>query len=169
MFKIFVILLNNTSSMLYSLHSTQKLPITIEEAWSFFSDPKNLNTITPDSMRFVTLSGDDRKMFQGQVIHYKISPFPFVSMEWVTEITHVKNNEFFVDEQRFGPYKFWHHKHFFTPLENGILMEDIVHYKMPFGVLGNVLHPIVVRPKLEEIFAFRTEKLRSIFGEYDGK
>lgn len=154
--------------MLYTLHTQQKLPITIEEAWLFFSDPKNLNTITPDSMQFKTLSGDDRKMFPGQIIHYKIAPFPMVSMEWVTEITHVENQKYFVDEQRFGPYSFWHHKHFFTPIDGGVYMEDIVHYKVPFGFVGRLFHPIIVRPKLEEIFAFRKKILVQIFGEYHG-
>lgn len=120
-------------------------------------------------MKFVTLSGDDRKMFRGQIIHYKISPFPFITMEWVTEITQLQPNAFFVDEQRFGPYKFWHHKHFFTPIDNGVLMEDIVHYKVPFGVLGRLLHPVLIRPKLNEIFTFRTKKLTTIFGKYNGE
>lgn len=149
---------------LYSLHIKQRLPITIETAWSFFSDPKNLNTITPESMKFITLSGDDKKMFSGQIIHYKISPFPLIKMQWVTEITHVDDKKFFVDEQRFGPYNFWHHKHFFTEIEDGILMEDIVHYKIPLGILGQLFHPILVRPKLEEIFAFRKQKLTELFG-----
>ncbi len=149
---------------LYSIHTKQKLPISIDTAWNFFSDPKNLNAITPDSMKFITLSGDDKKMFSGQIIHYKISPFPFITMQWVTEITHVDDKKFFVDEQRFGPYSFWHHKHFFTETEDGILMEDIVHYKVPFGIIGQLFHPILVRPKLEEIFAFRKQKLTELFG-----
>src|SRR5690242_12413043 len=123
---------------LYSIHTKQKLPITIDIAWEFFSDPKNLNTITPDSMKFETISGDDRKMFSGQIIHYKISPFPFITMQWVTEITHLENKQFFVDEQRFGPYSFWHHKHFFSEIDGGVLMEDIVHYKVPFGIIGQL-------------------------------
>lgn len=150
---------------LYSLHTFQKLPISLEKAWDFFSDPKNLNTITPDSMNFKTLSGDDRKMFAGQIIHYRISPFPLVSMQWVTEITHVEDKKFFVDEQRFGPYNFWHHKHFFTQIEGGVLIEDIVNYKVPFGIIGQLFHPIIVRPKLEEIFKFRKQKLIELFGE----
>lgn len=150
---------------LYSLHSSQKLPISLEKAWDFFSDPKNLNTITPDSMNFKTLSGDERKMFAGQIIHYKIAPFPSVSMQWVTEITHVEDKKFFVDEQRFGPYNFWHHKHFFTQIDGGVLIEDIVHYKLSFGIVGQLFHPIIVRPKLEEIFKFRKEKLIELFGE----
>jgi ligand-binding SRPBCC domain-containing protein len=151
--------------MLYSLHSEQKLPISLEHAWNFFSDPKNLNTITPNDMKFITLSGDDKKMFQGQIIHYKISPFPLVTLEWVTEISHVENKKFFVDEQRFGPYAFWHHKHFFTEIKGGIYMEDIVHYKVPFGIIGKLFHPLIVQPKLKKIFEFRTRKLIELFGE----
>lgn len=152
--------------MLYSLQSKQKLPVSLEDAWIFFSDPKNLNTITPDNMNFKTLSGDEKSMFQGQIIHYKITPFPFITIEWVTEITHVEPLSFFVDEQRFGPYKFWHHKHFFSQIKNGVLMEDIVHYKVPFGILGRLFHPILVKPKLDEIFAFRKQKLIELFGNY---
>ena len=150
---------------MHTLKTIQHLPITLEQAWDFFSDPTNLNTITPDSMHFKTLSGDDRKMFAGQIIHYKISPFKGIAMEWVTEITHVKDKEFFVDEQRFGPYKFWHHKHFFKAVEGGVEMEDIVHYKVPFGVLGKLLHPIIVKPKLDEIFRYRKQKLITLFGD----
>ena len=86
-------------------------------------------------------------------------------MEWVTEITHVKEKEFFVDEQRFGPYKFWHHKHFFKAVDGGVEMEDIVHYKVPFGFLGKLLHPILVKPKLDEIFRYRKQKLTALFGD----
>lgn len=150
---------------IYSIHTKQKLPITIDMAWDFFSDPKNLNTITPESMKFITLSGDEKKMFSGQIIHYKISPFPFITMQWVTEITHVDDKKFFVDEQRFGPYSFWHHKHFFKEIEGGVLMEDIVHYKVPLGILGQLFHPLLVRPKLEEIFTFRKQKLTELFGK----
>jgi ligand-binding SRPBCC domain-containing protein len=85
-------------------------------------------------------------------------------MQWVTEITHVSDHSFFVDEQRFGPYSFWHHKHFFTAIEGGVLMEDIVHYKVPFGIIGRLFHPLIVRPKLEEIFNFRKQKLTTLFG-----
>ena len=150
---------------MHTIKTIQQLPITMEQAWDFFSDPRNLNTITPDSMRFKTLSGDERKMFAGQIIHYKISPFKGITMEWVTEITHVKDKEFFVDEQRFGPYKFWHHKHFFKAVDGGVEMEDIVHYKVPFGFLGKLLHPIVVKPKLDEIFRYRKQKLITLFGD----
>lgn len=151
---------------LYTLHRKQNLPITIDEAWSFFSDPKNLQIITPEYMNFKTLSGDDRSIFAGQIIQYTVTPVFGIPMKWVTEITHVKDKEYFVDEQRFGPYSLWHHKHFLKAIPGGVAMEDIVDYKLPFGFLGQLFHPYLVKPKLEEIFAFRQKKLIERFGEY---
>ncbi|MCZ8168431.1 Ligand-binding SRPBCC domain-containing protein [Flavobacterium fontis] len=151
---------------IYTLKSKQKLPITLEQAWDFFSDPMNLNTITPDDMGFKTLSGADRKMYPGQVIQYIVTPLLGIPMKWVTEITHVIDKEYFVDEQRFGPYALWHHKHFFKEIPGGVEMEDIVDYKLPMGVLGQLMHPVLVRPRLEQIFAYRTQKLVELFGEY---
>lgn len=151
---------------LYKLHKTQKIPISIDKAWSFLSDPKNLKVITPDYMRFDILSGDDKSMYSGQIIEYIVTPVLGIKTKWVTEITHVKDNAYFVDEQRFGPYNLWHHKHFIKPIENGIEMEDIIHYKLPFGVLGQLVHPVIVKPKLEEIFNYRQNKLIELFGEY---
>jgi ligand-binding SRPBCC domain-containing protein len=154
--------------MIYTLHRTQKLPIPVTEAWGFFSAPSNLAVITPDSMGFVTLNGDERKMFAGQVIIYTITPLFGIKLQWVTEITHVQEGTFFVDEQRFGPYSFWHHKHFFKEIDGGTEMEDIIHYKVPMGFLGRLLHPFLVKPKLEEIFAYRQKKLVELFGAYNG-
>ncbi|WP_353088323.1 SRPBCC family protein [Flavobacterium sp.] len=151
---------------IYTLKSKQKLPITLDQAWDFFSNPMNLNTITPDDMGFKTLSGADRKMYPGQVIEYIVTPLLGIPMKWVTEITHVINKEYFVDEQRFGPYALWHHKHFFKEIPGGVEMEDIVDYKLPMGVLGQLMHPVLVRPRLEQIFAYRTKKLVELFGEY---
>lgn len=152
---------------IYRLHTTQKLPIGIDKAWDFFSDPKNLKIITPDYMGFNTLSGDDRKMFPGQIIQYIVKPVMGIPVKWVTEITHVQDKYYFVDEQRFGPYSLWHHKHFFKEIEGGIEMEDIVDYKLPFGILGQLLHPFLVKPKLQQIFDYRSEKLKSLFGTLD--
>lgn len=140
---------------LYTLHTKQQLPVSIETAWEFISNPKNLEIITPKSMQFKTLSGDEKEMFAGQIIHYKITPLFGISMQWVTEITHVQEQKFFVDEQRFGPYAFWHHKHFLKAIPGGVEMEDIVHYKLPMGLLGQLAHPFMVKPKLDEIFAYR--------------
>ncbi len=151
---------------IYTLHEKQKLPISLDKAWDFFSDPKNLKTITPDYMGFDIVSGADRKMYSGQIIEYIVTPIAGIKTKWVTEITHIKEKEFFVDEQRFGPYKLWHHKHFLTPIENGVLMEDLLHYKLPMGKLGQLAHPFLVKPKLKEIFDYRFKKLNDLFGEY---
>ncbi len=151
---------------LYRLHKKQNLPITKEQAWDFLSDPKNLKIITPDYMGFNILSGGDRPMFAGQIIQYIVTPILGLKTKWVTEISHVVNNEYFVDEQRFGPYALWHHKHFIKEIEGGVEMEDIIDYKLPMGILGQLVHPILVKPKLEEIFNYRTQKLEALFGKY---
>lgn len=151
---------------IYTLHKKQNLPISIDEAWEFLSSPKNLKTITPDYMGFNILSGADRPMFPGQIIQYIVTPVLGIKTKWVTEITHVKDKEYFVDEQRFGPYALWHHKHFIKPIDGGVEMEDIVDYKIPMGILGQMVHPILVKPKLEEIFNYRTKKLEELFGKY---
>jgi ligand-binding SRPBCC domain-containing protein len=151
---------------IYRLHKKQKLPITKEQAWAFLSSPKNLKTITPDYMGFNILSGADRPMFAGQIIQYIVTPILGIKTKWVTEITHVKEGEYFVDEQRFGPYALWHHKHFINEIEGGVEMEDIIDYKVPLGFLGQLAHPFLVEPKLNEIFEYRTKKLEALFGVY---
>lgn len=151
---------------IYTLHTKQKLPISVQEAWEFLSDPKNLKTITPEYMGFNIISGADRAMYPGQLIQYIVTPIAGIKTKWVTEITQVKNLEYFVDEQRFGPYALWHHKHFIHPIEGGVEMEDIVDYKLPLGFLGQLAHPFLVAPKLKEIFNFRRKKLTALFGEY---
>lgn len=150
---------------MYTLHRKQKLPVPIESVWDFISDPKNLAIITPPEMGFKTLSGDERKMFPGQIIHYTLTPILGIRMEWVTEITHVENGRYFVDEQRHGPYSLWHHKHFLREIPGGVEMEDLIHYRLPMGFLGRLFHPILVQPQLERIFEFRRKKLIERFGE----
>ena len=151
---------------MYRITRKQRLPIDIDLAWDFFSDPRNLNIITPESMNFVTLSGDERKMFPGQIIHYKISPFSGISMEWVTEISHVRDNDFFVDEQRFGPYQLWHHQHHFKMIESGVEMTDIVHYRNPLGFLGNIANSLFVKKQLQKIFEYRFKAVEKRFGKW---
>ena len=150
----------------YRKHTFQNLPITCDQAWDFLSDPNNLKTITPDYMGFEILGGAEKKMYAGQIIQYIVTPVMGIPIKWVTEITHVKEGEYFVDEQRFGPYALWHHKHFIRPIENGVEMEDIIDYKIPFGTLGRLAHPIIVNPKLNEIFDYRQKKIIELFGEY---
>ena len=151
---------------IYRLESKQNLPISKKEAWEFLSNPKNLKTITPEYMSFDILSGADRPMFAGQIIQYIVTPLLGIKTKWVTEITHVVEGEYFVDEQRFGPYALWHHKHFIKEIPGGVEMEDIIDYKVPMGILGQLVHPFIVKPKLDEIFEFRRKKLIERFGEF---
>ena len=177
LFNILIILLNkcifavlNLLKMkIYTLASKQNLPISKKEAWEFLSSPKNLKTITPEYMSFDILSGADRPMFAGQIIQYIVTPLLGIKTTWVTEITHVVEGEYFVDEQRFGPYALWHHKHFIKEIPGGVEMEDIVDYKVPMGILGQLVHPFLVKPKLNEIFEYRRKKLIEMFGEFDSQ
>ncbi|WP_222983983.1 SRPBCC family protein [Flagellimonas meishanensis] len=154
---------------LYQLRATQILPISKKEAWDFLSSPKNLKTITPDHMGFDIISGSDRKMYPGQIIQYRVKPFPFYSTKWVTEITHVVEGSYFVDEQRFGPYALWHHKHFLEEVAQGVKMEDIIDYKLPLGILGQMAHPFLVKSQLRKIFEYREQKLNALFGKVEGE
>ena len=148
---------------IYRLHTKQNLPITLDEAWELLSDPKNLQKITPEYMGFKILSGADRPMFPGQIIQYKVSPLLGLKLRWMTVITYVKENSYFVDEQRFGPYALWHHKHFFEATEKGTKMTDLVHYALPLGFLGRIMNTLVVKNKLKEIFDYRFVKVDQMF------
>ena len=150
---------------IYTKRSAQKIPITLDEAWDFLSNPKNLKIITPEYMGFNIISGAERKMYAGQIIQYVVTPILGIKAKWVSEITQVIDKEYFIDEQRFGPYAFWHHKHFVKEIEGGVEMEDIIDYKVPMGILGQLVHPFLVKPKLEEIFEYRRKKLIELFGE----
>jgi ligand-binding SRPBCC domain-containing protein len=150
---------------IYRLESKQNLPISKEKAWEFLSSPENLKAITPKYMSFDILSGADRPMYAGQIIQYIVTPVLGIKTKWVTEITHVVKGEYFVDEQRFGPYALWHHKHFIKEIPGGVEMEDIIDYKVPMGILGQLVHPFLVQPKLNEIFEYRRKKLIELFGE----
>jgi len=151
---------------IYTLHKTQKLPITQEKAWEFLSNPKNLKIITPDYMSFNIVSPIDRPLYTGQIIQYIVTPLLGIKTKWVSEITHIEDKKYFVDEQMYGPYSLWHHKHFIKKIEGGVEMEDIIDYKVPLGILGQIMHPILVKPKLEEIFSYRQKKLIELFGKY---
>ena len=152
---------------IYTLKTKQNLPVSLDKAWNFLSNPKNLKTITPDYMRFEIISGADREMYSGQIIQYIVTPILGIKNKWVTEITHIEDKRYFVDEQRFGPYALWHHKHFLKEIPGGVEMEDIIDYKIPFGILGQWLHPMLVKPKLKEIFQYRKNKLTSMFGAFE--
>jgi ligand-binding SRPBCC domain-containing protein len=151
----------------YQLHKTQKIPATIDQVWDFISSPANLKKITPEYMGFnITSKLLSEKMYPGMIISYKLSPFLGIKMTWVTEITQVKENEYFVDEQRVGPYSVWHHEHKIEPIEGGVLMTDIVSYKPPFGILGSIANHILIKKQLLEIFDYRTVAMEKMFGKY---
>jgi len=153
---------------IYKLKFVQKLPITVDEAWEFFSSPKNLSKITPEGIGFHITSehADDEKVYAGQIITYIIKPVLGIPVNWMTEITHVSDKAYFVDEQRFGPYALWHHTHKFKAIPNGVEMTDTVYYALPFGILGRIAHFIFVKKKLKTIFNFRVQSLTSFFGSY---
>jgi len=150
-------------SGIYTLEASQFLNIKPAEAWDFFSSPENLSAITPPHMGFVITSGVPQKMFPGQIITYKVSPIAGLVTNWVTEITHVSDGEFFVDEQRFGPYRMWHHVHRFEARNDGVLMTDHVSYKLPLGILGKLTHALFVKRQLKHIFDYREQKLNELF------
>lgn len=151
----------------YRLHREQYLPISLAQAWEFFSAPQNLKEITPPYLQFETLyPTEPEKMYAGQIITYTIRPVWNFKLFWMTEITHVQDGHYFVDEQRFGPYAFWHHTHFFFPVTGGVKMVDQVHYKLPFGILGSLAHWLFVKKQLTGIFEFRRKVLINRFGSF---
>ncbi len=147
------------------LKQEQRLPLSPEAAWEFFSAPRNLDELTPPEMVFKIIPKELDPMHEGQIIWYRIRIAPLIWRTWVTEITHVREGKHFVDEQRIGPYALWHHRHEFKPLEGGgVLMTDTVHYALPFGPLGDVAHALFVKRQLEGIFTYRREKMEAKFG-----
>ncbi len=151
---------------IYNLHKTQKLPITLDKAWEFLCNPANLSKLTPPEMHMNIISGADRPMYAGQVLQYSVTPLAGFKTKWVSEITQYEDKKYFVDLQLYGPYAFWHHKHFVHEIDGGVEMEDIIDYKVPLGFLGQLMHPILVKPKLDDIFNYRTQKLEELFGKF---
>ena len=150
---------------LHTLEQEQRLPISREAAWEFFSSPRNLDAITPPELGFTIVSVSGGRIYEGQIITYLVKILPAVRVSWVTEIKSVVEGESFVDEQRFGPYKFWHHRHTFEEIPGGVLMRDLVHYGLSYGPLGGLAHTLFVRAKLESIFSFRRDILTKQFGK----
>ncbi|MBK7357682.1 MAG: SRPBCC family protein [Saprospiraceae bacterium] len=151
----------------YQLIKKQKLPVTINVIWDFISAPDNLKEITPEYMGFIITSNSaTEKMYPGMIITYKVSPLLGIKLNWMTEITHMKDCEYFVDEQRIGPYKMWHHQHKIEPIEGGVLMTDIVTYQPPLGILGAIANSLFIKKQLQAIFDYRTMALEKRFGKF---
>jgi ligand-binding SRPBCC domain-containing protein len=151
----------------YEIREKQALPVSLDEAWAFFSHPENLAEMTPEylNLKFTNSLFRD-EMYAGQVITYTVKPVLGIPMFWMTEITHVKDREFFVDEQRVGPYALWHHQHHFREIPGGVEMTDIVHYQLPGWWLGDLANTMFVRNQLKSIFTFRRAKVEALFGKY---
>lgn len=154
-------------SKVYSFKTVQTMPVSMGKAWDFFSSAANLKDITPDTMGFrIQSHHHGQKMYPGQIIEYTVRPLLGIPMYWMTEITHVQDQQFFIDEQRFGPYSLWHHQHHFKVVDGGVEMTDIVHYKMPLWILGDIANTLYVKNELKKIFEFRFQKIEALFGKW---
>ncbi len=153
----------------YSLFSKQNVPATLEQVWAFFSTAENLKQVTPPHLNLkVTNQVYGDTVYPGQVMTYDVKPVLGIAMGWMTEITHVNAPAYFVDEQRKGPYKLWHHQHHFKAIQGGVEMTDLVHYRLPLGPLGSIAHAVFVKGELEKIFAYRYKKIEDLFGKWEG-
>ncbi len=152
---------------IFQLKKKQALKMDLNLAWSYFSNPANLMKITPSNLQMTITSEIPPKMYRGAIITYTIKPILGIPINWITEITHVKEQQEFIDEQRFGPYKFWHHRHTFKEVKKGVEIGDLVHYGLPFGPLSSMMNSLSIRSQLEKIFGFRRKILADQFGEID--
>ncbi len=154
----------------YSLKTVQKIPAGLDKLWSFFSDATKLQDITPRNLGFRMLSSQGHmNMYPGQIIEYIVKPVLGIPLYWMTEITHVQPQLYFIDEQRFGPYQLWHHQHHFRSIEGGVEMTDIIHYRNSFGFLGNIANSLFVENQLRKIFEYRFRKIEDLFGVWEGE
>ena len=151
-------------SKVYELKFVQRLPVSMDKAWDFFSNPANLQAITPSKMGFSIISKHHgEKMYAGQIIEYKVKPVFGITLHSMTEITHVAYRKYFIDEQRFGPYSIWHRQHPFKEVDGGVEMTDIVHYKLPFWILGDIANTLFVKQQLKQIFDYRFAAVEKLF------
>ncbi len=150
--------------MLFQLKKSIILNTDLNTAWDFFSDPKNLKKITPPDLNMTITSELPDKMYEGMIISYKVYPILKIPLPWVTEITKIVPNKMFIDEQRYGPYKLWHHEHFFEELDHGVKASDIVSYIVPFGPLGLLVQKLKIGQQIDDIFKYRSKVLEETFG-----
>lgn len=148
---------------IYTLTNRQHLPISREEAWNFLSSPAQLENITSDNLSFQPLAPLPLSMYEGMIIGYQLKPFLNIRMQWVTEITHIEEGKRFIDEQRFGPFRFWHHEHCLNESKHGIEIQDTIHYVMPFSIFGRIVHRVYIRKMLEATFSYRKQQIEAYF------
>lgn len=151
----------------HSIKAVQKIPVSLSKAWDFFSNPANLDIITPDDMAFKIISKNTcDKIYKGQLIEYKVSPVLRIPLYWMTKITEMEEGKYFIDEQKKGPYRLWHHEHHFKEIEGGVKIMDFVLYKNPFGLIGDAANSLFVKKKLLKIFRFRFRKVEDVLGKW---
>ncbi len=149
---------------IHKLERQQLVKSDLATLWAFFSDASNLSTLTPPDMKLrITSPINEEGIYAGQIITYKVSPLFGIPMSWTTEITHVEHLKRFVDEQRTGPYTLWHHQHIFRETHGGVMMTDIVHYRLPLFFMGDIAHSLFVKQRLQDIFDFRHQKIDTLF------
>ena len=155
--------LASRSQMIHTLYTEVVLATTIERCWEFLQNPHNLNDITPPDLDFRIVSTTPETMYNGLLVEYRIRIPLLGKQTWLTEIRHVREGISFVDEQRYGPFRFWHHFHEIKATKDGVLSCDRVNYIMPLGVIGEVLHRFYFRATLERIFSYRRTRLQQLF------
>jgi ligand-binding SRPBCC domain-containing protein len=150
--------------MIHYLHREQIISASVEHVWEYFADPYNLNELTPPDMNFEIVAGGDVCMYEGQLIEYRVEFLRGLRSLWLTEIAHVREGTYFVDEQQVGPYRFWYHEHFFKPWEGGMKMIDHITYAAPFGMIGDIVNDLWIKNRLAYIFDYRRQKISDLFG-----
>lgn len=160
-------IIRHKNMAVFQFYKEQKIPTGIDEIWDFISSPANLKKITPDYMGF-DISSDylPKEMYPGMMISYRVKPIFNIKMNWLTEITQMQEKVFFIDEQRLGPYRIWHHEHRISKIEGGVRMTDLITYKPPFGFIGNLVNGFMIEKKIKEIFKYREKALIEIFGAF---
>ncbi|MCY3555175.1 MAG: SRPBCC family protein [Gemmatimonadetes bacterium] len=148
----------------YRLKRTQMLPVSLDVAWDFLCRPEHLRDLTPPGVGLTVTSDLPARMYPGLIITYRLGLYSMLYFNWVTEITQAEPLSYFIDEQRSGPYRFWHHEHRLRSVEGGVEMNDLIHYALPFGVLGRMVHAAIVKNQLNAIFDYRREALADRFG-----
>lgn len=151
---------------MYYLEKNSFVPLPLDKCWDFFSSPENLSKITPDEMDFVITSNSNLgEMYEGMMITYTVRPLWGIKISWVSEITVIKEKKYFIDEQREGPYKVWHHEHHFSAEDGGVRMTDKIYYSIPFGFIGKIANALIVKRQLKGIFDHREESISKLFGK----
>jgi ligand-binding SRPBCC domain-containing protein len=151
--------------MIHYLYREQVIPAHVDRVWAYFADPRNLNELTPPDMNFEIVAGGDVCIYEGQLVEYRVEFIRGLRSLWLTEIAHVREGTYFVDEQQIGPYRFWYHEHKFESQDNGVKMTDHVTYSVPFGMLGDTVNQVWIQGRLADIFDYRRQKIIELFGE----